>query len=160
VPVAPSPNLNSMESVLLYPSLCWFEGTICSVGRGTESPFRMYGYPQFIKGNFSFVPKSKPGATNPIYLNDTCFGRNLTMLDKYDLFNYKKINLAYLKDAYKNCPSKEKFFNNFFFKLAGTEELKQQIIGNVEDDFIRASWKRDIAEYLLIRKKYLLYEDF
>jgi len=160
LPIAPSPNLNSIESILLYPSLCWFEGTICSVGRGTDYPFRVYGFPEFINGDFRFVPKSKTGATKPMYLNDTCVGRDLTKLNKLELFNQRKLNLFYLKDAYNNCSNKEKFFNNFFFKLAGTEELKNQIVNNVGEQEIRNSWKKDLDEYLKIRKKYLLYEDF
>jgi uncharacterized protein YbbC (DUF1343 family) len=159
-PIPPSPNLNTMESILLYPSLCWFEGSICSVGRGTDFPFRVYGFPNFKNGDFMFVPKSKSGATNPMYLNDTCFGKDLRVLDKFELFNQKKINLFYLKDAYNSCPKKENFFNNFFFKLAGTEELKQQIIDNVDEKTIRGSWQKDLNEYLKIREKYLLYEDF
>lgn len=159
-PIAPSPNLKTIESILLYPSLCWFEGSICSVGRGTDFPFRVYGFPTFKNSDFIFVPKSKPGATNPMYLNDTCFGKDLRNLDKFEIFNQKKINLFYLKDAYNSCPNKEKFFNNFFFKLAGNEELKQQIIDNIEENKIRDSWKNDLIEYLKIRKKYLLYDDF
>jgi uncharacterized protein YbbC (DUF1343 family) len=159
-PIAPSPNLKTIESILLYPSLCWFEGSICSVGRGTDFPFRVYGFPTFKNGDFMFVPKSKPGATNPMYLNDTCFGRDLRMLEKFEIFNQKKINLFYLKDAYNSCSNKEKFFNNFFFKLAGNEELKQQIINDADEKTIRDSWQKDLNEYLKIREKYLLYEDF
>ena len=160
LPIAPSPNLNSIESILLYPSLCWFEGTICSVGRGTEYPFRIYGFPQFMNRDFKFLPKSKQGATKPLYMNDTCYGSDLTNLNKYELFNQKKINLFYLKDAYKNCPNKENFFNSFFFKLAGTTDLKQQIVDDIDDLEIRNTWKNDLEEFLEIRKKYLLYEDF
>jgi uncharacterized protein YbbC (DUF1343 family) len=159
-PIAPSPNLNSIQAILLYPSLCLFEGTISSVGRGTDFPFRIYGFPKFKNGDFKFVPKSKFGATKPMYLNDTCNGRDLTYLTKEELFCRKKFSLSYLKDAYKNAPENKNFFNNFFSKLAGTEELKNQITNNIDEKEIRNTWQKDIDEYLKTRRKYLLYEDF
>ena len=141
-----------------YPSICYFEGTDISVGRGTDYPFQMIGSPKITVRDFSFKVESKPGAKNPPHLNQVCFGFDLrrTNLSKGE------INLSYLFKAYSSFSDTSKFFlpNLFFDKLAGTDELRKQIIAGKTEAEIKASWKVDLAEYKQKRKKYLLYKDF
>ena len=156
---APSPNLRNLNSILLYPSLCLFEGTLVSVGRGTNYPFEIFGAP-FFKTNFIFLPQPNFGAKNPKYNNEHCYGydlRNSHTLNSGIFLN--KINLAFLIQAYQETPSDKKniFFNSFFNKLAGNEQLKQQIINGLSEDKIRSSWKLDLKKFKKVRKKYLLY---
>jgi len=151
---APSPNLRTMNAILLYPSLCLFEGTLISVGRGTDSPFELYGAP-FLKSSFQFYPMPNFGSSDPKYSQQTCYGMNLKNNDN----DLNKMNLKFLINAYHSSPPyyQNKFFNNFFDKLSGNGELKFQIINNFTEDQIRASWKEDIDDFLLIRNKYLIY---
>lgn len=161
LPIAPSPNLKSASAVFLYPSLCLFEGTMVSVGRGTDKPFEVWGHPSFKNNGFNFVPKSTEGAKNPLYENETCYGANLS-LPPYDVLKIidKKLNLSFIQNAYKLCKNKEKFFNSFFEKLAGNSFLKQQIEQGKTEKEIRDSWHADLKKFKKIRKKYLLYRDF
>lgn len=161
LPIAPSPNLKSAISVFLYPSLCLFEGTIVSVGRGTKHPFEMWGHPSFKKMNFSFTPKSTTGAKEPLYENQTCYGSNLNLnpLEIYKMLN-SKLNLEFIKSAYSQTSDKAKFFNPFFIKLVGSENLKAQLIANKSEAEIRKSWRPSLLAFKKIRKKYLLYQDF
>lgn len=168
LPVAPSPNLKSFEAVSLYPSLCFFEGTMVSVGRGTAYPFTVWGHPQFKdKTNFSFVPKSVIGATNPIFSGQECYGQDLSKTvsllsankGEKVLLKNRKIDLQPLLTAYSWAPDKTKFFNNFFKKLSGTEKLELQIAAGMEEEKIRKSWQPALAKFQLIRKKYLLYTE-
>ena len=159
-PIAPSPNLKDMQSILLYPSLCFFEGTIVSEGRGTETPFRLYGHPNFNDKSFSFTPVRREGALYPKLENQTCYGRDLRHLTKEALWDKKEINLDYITDAYHNMPSeKDDFFlnNGFFEKLAGTSDLREQITLGKSTNDIKASWEIDLINFKKIREKYMLY---
>ena len=162
LPIAPSPNLKEMNAVYLYPSLCFFEGTAISVGRGTDKPFEQWGNPLFKKEfSYSFLPKSTLGATKPLFENERCFGEIL----KSKWINTTQatggqLDLSYLIKAYNAYPEKEKFFNNFFEKLAGTAALRQQIISGKTEAEIRDSWKDAINAFKKTRRKYLLYKDF
>lgn len=159
VPVKPSPNLPNEVAVFLYPSLCFFEGTEISVGRGTEHPFQVIGAPEITGMQFSFTPESKPGAKTPPHLGKTCYG--ISFLRKTDLF-IPGIQIAYLLKMYQAYPDKGKFFlaNNFIDKLAGTDELRKQVLEGKTEAQIKQSWQKDLEAYKQIRKKYLLYEDF
>lgn len=162
LPVKPSPNLPDMLSVYLYPSLGLFEGTIVSVGRGTTKPFRVFGHPGLKCTSFSFIPQSMEGAKNPPYENKECFGFDLTVLNENEIRNYRKIYLQWLIGGYNNSPESENFFleNNFFNLLAGNSELMKQVKEGKSEREIRKSWEGELEKYKLIRKKYLLYEDF
>lgn len=160
-PVNPSPNLNSIESIYLYPSLGLFEGTRVSVGRGTYTPFSIIGYPGFPHGTITFKPVSIKGMSeNPLYQDTLCDGINLSEFARNYLKVNKSIYLFWLIGMYESYPVKDKFFTSFFDKLAGTDALRKQIIlGKTEED-IRKSWKIKIDNFKKIRKKYLLYTDF
>jgi len=160
LPVRPSPNLPNKNAVYLYPSLCLFEGTVVSLGRGTELPFQIIGHPQYTKGDFVFTPRPMPGATNPPLMGAKCIGYNLTgFAEKMDE-NPPQLNLSWLMDFYGELHDKTRFFTNFFEKLAGTAALRKQIEQGISEEEIRASWAPGLNEYKKIRKKYLLYDDF
>ncbi|OFY21270.1 MAG: hypothetical protein A2W98_14915 [Bacteroidetes bacterium GWF2_33_38] len=160
LPVSPSPNLSTMSAVFLYPSLCLFEGTVISVGRGTDFPFQVIGNPALKSMNFSFVPKETIKGSIPLYFGKKCNGYDLRNITEDSLVNLKQINLAWIIDLYNKYPEKEKFFNSFFNKLSGNSELKEQIKRGLSEKEIRKSWEPALAEFKLLRKKYLLYEDF
>ena len=160
LPVKPSPNLPNIKSVLLYPSLGLFEGTVVSVGRGTNSPFQIFGHPQYKKADFKFTPTSTQGATNPKYKGELCKGVDLRSLGLEKLISKKQIDLQYLIDAYSTLHKKTTFFNNYFYKLAGEKTLQQQITNGLPQEQIRASWQTKITNFKKIRKQYLLYPDF
>ncbi len=161
LPVAPSPNLKTMAAVYAYPSLCLFEGTVISVGRGTNLPFQQYGCPEFEgKYNYSFTPKSMEGAKNPPYQNKICYGEVVGNGDQEVLENINNsMRINWLINAWNNYPDKEKFFNNFFIKLAGTNKLQEQIKNGATEEQIHTSWQNDIVTFKKIRKKYLLYPE-
>ena len=159
LPIKPSPNLPNWESVYLYPSLCFFEGTSVSVGRGTESPFQIYGHP-LILSNYSFTPKQAEGRNKPLHCDSECFGENLIQYAVNYKGNNKQLNLSWLINAYEQLKDKEIFFNNFFTKLSGTKNLQQQIENGLSEEEIRDSWKESLDKYKKIRSKYLLYKDF
>lgn len=154
--VKPSPNLPNWESVYLYPSLCFFEGTVVSVGRGTKFPFQVYGHPS-IQADFTFTPRQAEGRNKPLLCDKQCFGKDLTDYAHNFKKEKAKINLSWLIEAYNQLKDKEKFFNNFFLKLSGTKELQQQIEDGLSEKEIRDSWKEELDKYKEIRKKYLLY---
>ena len=159
LPVKPSPNLPDMASVYLYPSLCLFEGTVVSVGRGTGKPFRIFGHPALPDEGFSFKPVAIKGVSeHPPCEGKLCFGKDLTK-DANDLKGNGRIELKWLTSSYKELKDKEKFFNNFFGKLAGTAALRQQVELGLTPSQIRESWKKGLEEYRKMRKKYLLYKD-
>lgn len=160
LPVNPSPNLTTMNAIFLYPTLCFFEGTIVSVGRGTDKPFQVFGYPGCPIGNYSFIPKVNTGNKSPLYLNKTCKGFDLSNYNVGYYLNKRSIFLHYIIEMYQAAPDKENFFNDFFDKLAGTNQLRKDIIAGKNEAEIRASWQKDIQAYKQIRKKYLLYPDF
>jgi uncharacterized protein YbbC (DUF1343 family) len=153
LPVKPSPNLPNMQSIFLYPSLGLFEGTCISVGRGTDFPFQVIGCPGIDSTLYSFTPKSIPGAKNPFYENKKCFGFDLRNT------NDSVFTLTYIINMYKLFPQKAAFFNPFFQKLAGNDELILQIKGGMSEEDIRNSWKVDLDKFKEIRKKYLIYPE-
>ena len=161
LPVAPSPNLRTMTAVYLYPGLCLFEGTYVSVGRGTDKPFQQWGPPDFKqKSSYFFIPESMGGASKPLLEKQRCYGE-LAGKDYAQAFalSEKGMLLAPLLKAYSWSPQKDRFFNNFFEKLAGTKELRQQIISGKNEQEIRSSWTAGLDRFKQIRKKYLLYAD-
>ena len=160
LPVAPSPNLPNMQAVYLYPSLCPFEGTVVSLGRGTDKPFQLYGHP-LMKGKytFSFTPRSVSGATRPPLLDQQCYGVDLSTLP-YEKIWEEKINLSYVIDAYQCLKAQGKaegFFTSFFDKLLGQTYVREMIIEGRSETEIRARWKQDVDQFKAKRKKYLLY---
>lgn len=166
LPVHPSPNLNSQQSILLYPSLCLFEGTIISQGRGTHIPFTVLGSPA-LKGiyPFSFTPVSLQGMSEtPLHQDETCYGLDLRNYDMSEFRRIGQINITWIMELYKAYPQKEKFFDRSQSKqmgsidgLAGTDLFKQQIIAGKSEEDIRKSWEPGLSEYKKMRAKYLLY---
>ena len=166
LPVKPSPNLNSQQSIVLYPSLCLFEGTVISQGRGTLFPFQVLGNPE-LKGKyrFSFRPRSIPGMSeNPLHLGKTCYGLDLRKYPLQKIRKSKQLNLKWLLEMYRHHPAKDSFFDykkhpqmGNFDKLAGTDELRKQIVAGKSEAEIRLSWEPALSQYKLMRKKYLLY---
>jgi uncharacterized protein YbbC (DUF1343 family) len=159
LPVKPSPNIPNIRAVYLYPSLCLFEGTPVSVGRGTNEQFQIYGHPDFPKGNYEFKPAPKVGANKPLHDGVVCKGFNLSDVDLRHLQKKIHLDLDYLIDFYQDFPEKDKFFNTYFDKLAGTDKLRNQIMEGWSEKQIRASWKDDLVSFQALRCKYLLYED-
>lgn len=152
----PSPNLPNDLSINLYPSLCFFEGTEVSVGRGTDFPFQTYGSPWIKNAVYNFIPKPNYGAKDPFLNGQTCYGDDLTK-DKIDL---RKLDISWLLKAYKNFDhSKKQFFlkNLFFDKLAGSDELRKQLINGQSEKEIRNSWRADLENYKKIQAKYIIY---
>ncbi|HEY4205460.1 MAG TPA: DUF1343 domain-containing protein, partial [Puia sp.] len=160
LPVKPSPNLPNMQAIYLYPSLCLFEGTSISLGRGTDKPFQLFGSPSFPRDLFQFTPTSMPGAKNPPLLNQTCYGFDLSQIDVAKT-THNRVSLQWIIQAYKLFPDKEHFFlkGNFFSKLAGTDVLQQQIKDGLTEEQIRKSWQPALDHFKTIRKKYLLYAE-
>ena len=151
--VKPSPNLPKAQSINLYASLCFFEGTNVSVGRGTEKQFQIYGSPYLNKGTFSFTPQPNEGAKDPTYNGKLCYGEDLTKIQPV-----KKLELKWLMKAYNETTDKSKFFNSFFTKLAGTKKLQEQIEKGISEAEIRSSWQKSLVEFKEMRSKYLIYE--
>ena len=167
LPVKPSPNLPNNASIYWYPSICFFEGTVLSEGRGTKTPFQVFGHPSLPHNLYAFTPVAMPGATQPKFKDQRCYGWNISDAD--DLV-FKKVNgrlqLGYLLKAYQLFPEKEKFFilprsgdpdDAFFNKLAGNASLMQQIKSGMSEGDIRATWQPGLDAFKSIRKKYLLY---
>ena len=160
LPVNPSPNLNTYQSILLYPSVCLFEGTTLSLGRGTMEPFQVVGHPS-LKGKYaySFKPVSIPGMSeDPPQKNMICYGIDLKNYNADSLRKTGKINLSWLIKMYKDFPDKANFFNAYFTKLAGTEALRKQIEQGKTEQQIRGSWEPGLSRFKITRKKYLLYQ--
>jgi uncharacterized protein YbbC (DUF1343 family) len=158
LPVKPSPNLPNQNSVYLYPSICFFEGTSLSLGRGTAFPFQVFGSPDLPDLGFSFTPESVPGAKNPPLLGIKCFGADLRDALKKNLVPKPEINLGLIISAYKDFPQKDKFFNSYFDVLAGGPVLREQIQKGMTAEQIRATWKEGLERFSKIREKYLLYK--
>lgn len=152
LPVKPSPNLPNDQAVNLYPSLCLFEGTNVSVGRGTEMQFQIYGSPFLPKSDFSFTPIPNFGAKEPVYKNQVCYGENLTSIPKVH-----QLELKWLIKAYMSTSDKSKFFNDFFTKLTGTKKLQQQIMDGISEEEIRKSWDKGLTDFKTMRQRYLIY---
>lgn len=161
LPIRPSPNLPNQTSIYLYPSLGFFEGTVVSIGRGTDFPFQVFGHPNFENLEFSFTPESRPGASKkPPLLGETCFGVDLRDYDASYFLEQRQIDLKWLIFAYQSYTEKGKFFNSYFNVLAGNSTLKKQIEEGLDEQVIRDSWKPGLDQFKSIRKKYLLYPDF
>lgn len=159
LPVGPTPNLNSQQAVMLYPSLCLFEGTVISQGRGTRFPFTVIGAPALEgKYGFSFTPVSIAGMSeDPPHKNKKCFGLDFRTYDTGSFAKTGQINIAWLMELYDAYPRKEEFFLPLFDRLAGTKKLKEQIIAGISEADIRKSWEPGLAAYKEMRKKYLIY---
>lgn len=170
LPVRPSPNLPNMQAVYLYPSTCLFEGTVLSEGRGTDKPFIVFGHPSLPKNLFAFTPQPNEGAKSSKHYGSTCYGWNLYDTEENILKSVNnKVQLKWLQEAYRLFPQKDSFFiyprsgkmeESFFNKLSGNNSLWQQIKKGESEAAIRASWQPALTAFKIIRKKYLLYEDF
>lgn len=158
LPVKPSPNLPNQNSIYLYPSICWFEGTNISLGRGTPYPFQVFGSPELPDRGFSFIPESVAGARNPPLLGQKCYGTDLRDAIEQGLVPAPEINLEWLINAYNDYPDKENFFTPYFDVLAAGPELREQIRKGMTAEEIRDTWKADLEKFGLLRSKYLLYE--
>jgi uncharacterized protein YbbC (DUF1343 family) len=158
LPVKPSPNLPNQTSVYLYPSICFFEGTNISLGRGTVFPFQVFGSPQLPDKGFSFTPASVPGAKNPPLLGVKCFGSDLRDAVKLKLVPKGEMNLDWVINAYNEFPEKDKFFTAYFDVLAGGPLLREQIQKGMNGSQIRTTWKEGLQKFLKMREKYLLYK--
>ena len=160
LPVAPSPNLPDMRSIYLYASICPFEGTTLSLGRGTKYPFQMYGHPMLQGCTFTFTPQSMPGAKNPPLLGEECRGVDLTSIPMEEIERWDRIHLEYVIDAYQKMGERSDFFGKrarFFDLLMGTPRVREMIIDGASEQKIRRTWQSDLKRYLKQRKPYLLY---
>lgn len=158
LPIAPSPNLKDMKSIYLYPSICYFEATPVSLGRGTDWPFEIYGHPGMKNRTFSFTPRSVDGAKNPPQLDQLCYGEDLRGLDDEEIIA-KGINLEYLIDAYRDLGMGDKFFRSFFELLIGRGDIRKMIEDGRSADEIKATWASDVARFKEQRRPYLIYEE-
>lgn len=158
LPIAPSPNLPTQHSIYLYPSTCLFEGTVCSLGRGTSHPFECYGHPDYKDGLFTFTPRSVAGAKNPPLKDVECYGVDLRGIDDEQVIS-DGFNLEYVIDAYNKVGKPEKFFTRMFLLLTGVDYIKEMIIAGNTADEIRARWQKDVEDFKVLRRKYLLYEE-
>lgn len=159
LPVQPSPNLRDMNSIYLYPSLVLFEGTIVSIGRGTEHPFEVLGHPDFMIGSYTFKPEPNDGAKHPKHEGQQCYGTSLIGYTQQAGIP-DELKLGWLIAYYDYFKEKEDFFIPFFDKLAGTDKLRKQIISGMSEEEIRDSWEEDLDSFEKVREKYLLYRDF
>jgi uncharacterized protein YbbC (DUF1343 family) len=162
LPIKPSPNLPDMRSIYLYTSTCFFEGTVASEGRGTPTPFQVYGHPDSGTGDYYFTPAAMPGAQNPKLLGKRCRGYNLSVVPLEELSAMRRIDLSHLLRFYQAFPDKGNFFlpSNFIDKLAGSSALREQVIAGKSEAEIRATWQEGLDRYRSMRAKYLLYKDF
>ena len=158
LPVAPSPNLRTMKAIYLYPSICYFEATPVSLGRGTEMPFLVYGHPDMSGRDFEFTPRSTAGAKNPPLKDQLCHGIDLRTLNDEDIIS-QGVNLSYLIDAYRDLGMGDKFFTSFFEKLMGKGDIRAMIEQGLSADEIKATWADDVANFLNQRRPYLLYAE-
>jgi uncharacterized protein YbbC (DUF1343 family) len=154
LPIKPSPNLPNMQSIYLYPSICLFEGTPISLGRGTDKPFQVLGHPK-ITSDFFFVPQPTEGAKEPLLNGDTCYGIDLSKVEVK-----KELDLSYLMKFYNEYPAKDQFFKKFFNTLAGNSILQEQIKAGKSIQEIKETWQEGLIDFKAYRKNYLLYEDF
>ncbi|MBX2876888.1 MAG: DUF1343 domain-containing protein [Saprospiraceae bacterium] len=161
IPIKPSPNLPNNRAIYLYPSLCFFEGTQVSIGRGTDKQFQLIGLPDYPSEEFAFTPMPKPGARYPKHQDQLCKGFDLTKREEAVIRKEARINLSYLIEVYENAPKKDQFFlqSNFFDKLAGGESLREQVKAGWSEQQIRKSWEPELSQFKQKRKKYLLYPD-
>ncbi|MDR9486457.1 DUF1343 domain-containing protein [Salibacter sp.] len=162
LPIDPSPNLRTMNAIYFYPSVALFEGTVMSVGRGTDFPFEVFGHPDLKVGKFYFTPEPSHGAKNPKLKGEKCRGFDLRKLDPKFMMDTQRLYLNWLKIAYENYPDKDNFFlkNQFFNLLAGNSSMMNSIEESKSIEAIRKSWQPQLDEYRETRKKYILYPDF
>ncbi|MBE6218603.1 MAG: DUF1343 domain-containing protein [Rikenellaceae bacterium] len=158
LPIAPSPNLPTQHSVYLYPSTCLFEGTVLSMGRGTEAPFEIFGHPEMSGCDFSFTPQPNAGSKNPPHNGVVCYGVDLREVADEDIWA-EGINIGYVVDAYNNLAIGEKFFKPMFEKLIGVGWVREMIMEGATAEEIEARWASDVEEFKLLRKRYLLYKE-
>ena len=158
LPIAPSPNLPNIHSIYLYPSTCLFEGTVMSLGRGTDFPFEVYGHPNYKGSDFSFTPRSVAGAKKPPLLNKKCYGVDLREMPNQDIWE-RGFDLSYVIDAYQNMNIGNKFFSSFFEKLVGVDYIRQDIVAGKSADEIKQKWSGDVEQFVKQRRPYLLYEE-
>lgn len=158
ISVPPSPNLPNRQAILLYPSLCYFEATPVSVGRGTKKPFQIFGSPAMKGFPYSFTPKSRPGATNPPQKDKRCYGRDLSRLPENVILQHG-IDLSYLIEAYHSVNIGDDFFTNFFEKLIGNKDVRKMIEQGKSAEEIRATWLDDVEKFKQERRPYLLYPE-
>ncbi len=158
LPIPPSPNLRTMTAIYLYPSICYFEATPVSLGRGTDKPFEIYGHPDMKGRSFDFTPRSVAGAKNPPQLDNLCHGVDLSAADKEAVIA-AGIDLGYLIDAYRDLNIGDKFFTSFFEKLIGRGDIRGMIEQGMSADEIKATWAGDVEKFKKQRKPYLLYAE-
>ena len=159
LPVRPSPNLPTYKSVLLYPSLVFFEGTVVSAGRGTDQPFEHYGHPNWSSLSYSFTPGSVEGARQPKFAGETCFGEDLRDIDESKIREWRCVNLSFLIESYNRHRPQDDFFlaNGFIDKLAGSTQLREAIEAGMTESEIRENWRKDLETFSKVREKYLIY---
>ena len=161
LPINPSPNLTSSRAIYLYPSLGLFEGTVISVARGTAHPFEAFGHPDMMNASFSFTPRNLSNAPiKPPFENKICKGIDLRTIPIDSLLQHPTVSLRWMIFAYNNMPDTKKFFNSFFHKLAGNDQLRKQIENGMNEGEIKKTWQEGLQKFKNIRKKYLLYPDF
>ncbi len=158
LPIAPSPNLPNIHSIYLYPSTCLFEGTVMSLGRGTSFPFEVYGHPKYKGADFSFTPRSLPGAKNPPLLNQKCYGVDLRNISNEYIWE-NGFDLSYIIDAYNNLKMGNAFFTSFFEKLVGVDYIRKMIVEGKSNEEIRKMWQNDVERFKKQREPYLLYKE-
>lgn len=158
LPVKPSPNIPNLDAILLYPGLGLFEGTIISLGRGTDAPFQVIGHPEYSDTNFSFIPKATALSKEPKYLDKRCYGLDLKK-DAYLKEHPRKMNLSWIKKMYADLNKPDFFDRNFNFH-SGNSELQEQLKAGLSEEEIRKTWQKELENFKIIRKKYLLYPDF
>lgn len=158
LPIAPSPNLPNNHAIYLYPSICLFEGTVMSLGRGTSFPFEVYGHPSYKGSGFTFTPRSVPGAKNPPLLNKKCYGVDLRGLPDEQIIQ-NGFDLSHVINAYHNLNMGDKFFTSFFEKLVGVDYIRKEITAGKTAGEIKAKWFCDVVKFKQQRKPYLLYKE-
>ena len=158
LPIAPSPNLTTQHSIYLYPSTCLFEGTVVSMGRGTESPFEVYGHPDMRGYDFSFTPQPNAGSKTPPHNGKVCYGVDLRDVADEQIWA-EGVNLDYVVDAYRNLNMGETFFSSMFEKLIGVAWVREMIMAGEDADAIEARWREDVEAFKLLRRNYLLYKE-
>lgn len=158
LPIAPSPNLPTQHSIYLYPTTCLFEGTVMSMGRGTEAPFEIFGHPELTGYGFQFTPKPNAGSATPPHNGKLCYGMDLRTLSNEEIW-HEGIDLSYLVDAYHNLNMGEAFFTPMFEKLIGVAWVREMIVAGESTEAIEARWAEDVEEFKLLRNRYLLYNE-
>ena len=158
LPIAPSPNLPTQHSIYLYPSTCLFEGTVLSMGRGTEAPFEIFGHPEMKGCDFSFTPTPNAGSKNPPHNGVKCYGVDLRGLSNEEIWA-EGINIGYVVDAYNNLAMGDEFFKPMFEKLIGVKWVREMIMEDATAEEIEARWTADVEAFKQLRKRYLLYKE-